>query len=54
VIEARPAAIGRFQVGMRDSIGEGGIGNNPSKLRPYRKDVDNRIKGAPLYRTLVL
>ncbi len=48
MIEARPAAIGRFQVGMRDSIGEGVIGINPSKLRPYLKDVEIRIDGALL------
>ena len=54
MIEARLAAIGRFRVGQRDSMGEGGIGINPSKLRPYLKDVEIRIGGALLVLSPVL
>ena len=54
MIEARLAAIGRFRVGKRDSMGEGVIGINPSKLRPYLKDVEIRIDGALLVRSPVL
>ena len=54
MIEASIAAIGRFRVGKRDSMGEGGIGLNPSKLRPYLKDVEIRIGGALLVLSPVL
>ena len=35
-------------------MGEGGIGINPSKLRPYLKDVEIRIGGALLVLSPVL